>query len=250
MSLTRLAFRPQQGFSARPGWEVFLALLTKTRRRQLTRKAIPLLAFIGRTLILTVGATLRVRVIGGDPGPRLALEGRRAVYAFFHGRQFLLVHRHRGQGIVLMSSLNFMGEVQARVLTRMGFCVFRGSSTRGGARGLVEMIRRMREGYHAALAVDGPRGPLHEVKPGTVFLAKKTGSVIVPLTFSARPAFVHRRAWDRYMLPLPFARAYLAYGEPWSPDDDLSDEALARDAGELRRRLLDLGEQADRAAGR
>jgi lysophospholipid acyltransferase (LPLAT)-like uncharacterized protein len=151
---------------------------------------------------------------------------------------------------VLMSSLNFMGEVQARILTRLGFCVFRGSSTRGGARRLVEMIRKMRDGNHAALAVDGPRGPLHEVKPGVVFLAKRTGSVLVPLTFSARPAFVHRRAWDWYMLPLPFGRAVLGYGEPWSPDADMSEVALARDAGELGRRLLALEEQTDRAAGR
>lgn len=214
---------------------------------------IPLVAWLGRTLISGVGATVRERTLTPDPGagPQRSVPGP-VIYAFFHGRQNLLIrHMHRRRRpIVLLAGLNYLGEVQSLLLGGMGFPVMRGSSSAGGARGLAQVMGRVRKGEDCALAVDGPRGPFRQVKPGVVFLAKKLGAPIVPFTSSARPAWIHRKAWDQYLLPLPFARGVVAFGEPWLPGPDTSEEALARDAVELRRRLEELDGIADRAAGR
>ncbi len=194
---------------------------------------------------------MRLRTRGSDPGAEPRAHAGPVAYAFFHGRQnLLIIHMRRARRrLVLMTGVNYLGEVQSRLLASLGFSIVRGSSTRGGMRALAGMVRDMRGGRDSALAVDGPRGPHHEVKPGVLFLAKKLSVPIVPFTSSACPAWIHRRAWDRYLLPLPFARGVVVFGEPWDPGPDLSPPAMARDAEELRRRLEALDEEADRAVG-
>ena len=113
----------------------------------------------------------------------------------------------------MLASLSRDGRVQAGILTRLGFRVVAGSSTRGGASGLRGLMRWMGEGLDGAFAVDGPRGPLGLVKPGVVHLAWRTGATLVPITFFARAARRFDRAWDRYLLPRPFARTLILRGE-------------------------------------
>jgi lysophospholipid acyltransferase (LPLAT)-like uncharacterized protein len=102
----------------------------------------------------------------------------------------------------------------ARTLELLGYQVFRGSSSKGGARGLIGLIRAVKEGSQAALAVDGPRGPIYEVKPGIVELANRTGMPIVPLRCRASRAWYIPRAWNHSYVPKLFARVDVEYGEP------------------------------------
>jgi lysophospholipid acyltransferase (LPLAT)-like uncharacterized protein len=91
--------------------------------------------------------------------------------------------------------------------------VVRGSSSKGGARGLVAMVHAMRElSLDAAFAVDGPRGPLGSVHPGALACARHAGGVLVPIGSASSPARVLERAWDRMSIPLPFARAVVVLG--------------------------------------
>ncbi len=124
-----------------------------------------------RAIFRTVTATLRVRSEGIEHLDSLEASGGRAVLAFFHGRQFLLAGYLLGRKLTVLSSLSRDGEMQARVMSGLGYAVVRGSASKGGARGLIGLKRKMDEGYHATFAVDGPRGPLHEVKPGAFYLA-------------------------------------------------------------------------------
>jgi lysophospholipid acyltransferase (LPLAT)-like uncharacterized protein len=164
-------------------------------------------------------ATLRVRVV-----PHPALEGvndRPWVLAFWHGTQWpLLAWRRRGPTVVLVS-LSRDGVMQARALALQGLRVVRGSSSRGGARGLAALVRAMRhEGADAAFAVDGPRGPRGEVKAGILTAARATGAVLVPMTGRVHSGVVFRRAWDRFTLAWPFTRVDVLLGAPIDPDAD------------------------------
>src|SRR6185295_20320325 len=100
--------------------------------------------------------------------------------------------------------------------------------TRGGSQALRGIVRRVRAGRDAALTVDGPKGPPRAVQPGIVQLARLTGAWILPITFSSsRPRFL--ASWDRYLLPKPFSRNVVAYGEPFPIPAEMSDDAaLAR----------------------
>ena len=144
-----------------------------------------------------------------------------------------------------MASQSKDGEWIARWLEANGYVVVRGSTTRGGSQALREMVRQVRSGRNAALTVDGPRGPARVVAPGVVQLARLTGAWILPITSSSsRARFL--RSWDRYLVPAPFSRSVVVYGEPFPIPPELSDGAaceriaLALDAATA---------EADAAAG-
>lgn len=136
------------------------------------------------------------------------------IYAHWHGDELVLVGYYSFRRLAVLSSLSKDGELMARVLELLGYQVFRGSSSRGGARGLIGLIRAVQSGSQAALAVDGPKGPIYEVKPGVVELAIKTGRTIVPLRTRCDRAWYIPRAWNKSYLPKPFARVEVEYGEP------------------------------------
>jgi lysophospholipid acyltransferase (LPLAT)-like uncharacterized protein len=68
-------------------------------------------------------------------------------------------------------------------------------------------------GEDVVVVPDGPRGPSRRLAPGVVGLAAMTGAPVVPLGFSASPARM-LASWDRFMVPLPFARAAFVLGAP------------------------------------
>ena len=173
-----------------------------------------ILSFIGWMLLSLWCRTLRITFVNKEVPDRLKAEGRNIIFAFWHGRQFLLFHTHRELGVVIPASESRDGEIQAGVLTRFGFEVVRGSSKRKGAQALLGLVDGLRRGKHIALAVDGPRGPLYEVKHGVTYLAGKLDKPIVPVITSAKRYWILDRIWDKYLLPVPFTRAVVMYGEP------------------------------------
>jgi len=209
-------------------------------------RLIPLLA---RGLIRSITRTVRIRCEGTAILDELESTGQTAVLTFFHGRQFLLSGFLAGRKLGVLASLSRDGELQTRVLTGLGYEVVRGSSTRSGARGLIGLKRLMEKGYHATFAVDGPKGPIHDVKPGAVYLAKKSGAPVVAMAASASPAHILSRAWDLYLLPWLFARGAVVFGDPIYFDRDMSEEAIARDSHILKEELLRLQEKADEMTG-
>lgn len=136
------------------------------------------------------------------------------VYAFLHGRQFGLLRLPRPRGMVVLVSHSPDGALQAGALSSLGLTVVRGSPSREASAGLRALVRRLRGGLDGAFAVDGSRGPYGRVKPGVVLAASLAGAAIVPLTFVASRAWVLSRAWDRFVLPWPFARVLLLAGDP------------------------------------
>lgn len=167
--------------------------------------------------------TLRVRVIDrtrGAAGPW--------VLSFFHGTQVPLLAWKRRRRTAVLVSHSRDGALQAGVMRLNGMHVIRGSSSQGGARGLIAIVRALREGpLDAAFAVDGPRGPYGTVQPGALACARHVGGVIVPMGSASAPVKVLRRAWDRMALPLPFARAVVVIGPELPADCSSRDVALA-----------------------
>jgi lipopolysaccharide heptosyltransferase II len=169
-------------------------------------------SLIGSSIIRLIGRTLSFREVNSSSWKKFP----KVVYGFFHGEQFLPCYWHRGQGAVIMTSLSKDGEIQTGILNSLGYRTVRGSSSRGGERALVEMIRYVKKGASAAFAVDGPKGPLYEVKPGAVYLALKAGVPLIPVASCSKKKFVFEKAWDKYEFPVPFSKAAVIYGKPLS----------------------------------
>ena len=209
----------------------------------MTASAILMLSLRGAIGLLR--ATLRVEVLHGE---YLAdLQSRRIPFllALWHGRMFLIIDEHHGQGIVTMASKSNDGDIIAGWLENNGYVVVRGSTTRGGSEALRRMAYHMRAGRNGALTVDGPKGPVRVVQPGVVRLARLTGAWILPVSFSSTlPLFL--RSWDRHLVPKPFSRNFLSYGEPFPIGADLSDEAaLTKIAGAIDKTT----QEVDKIAG-
>jgi len=183
-----------------------------------------LLGRAGSLFIRLLAATLRLRVVGRENLRKAKADGAPILYVLWHGSQLLPLAWFRDRGILIMSSLSADGEIQNASLRALGYRTVRGSSSRGGMRALLTMVRAMSEGGDASLTVDGPRGPLHQAKPGAVLLAQRAKAAVVPVGVHHR--FVHRlpRSWDGYQVPLPGSRSVLVIGEPFTlgPDVDLA----------------------------
>lgn len=195
-----------------------------------------ILSVVGAGIIRLIGSTLRLRAVNSPVGATGSKDSS-VVYAFWHGDQFIPCYRHRGRQAVIMTSLSKDGTIQTGILNRLGYLTVRGSSTRGGERALVEAIRLVKKGYAAAFAIDGPKGPFHDIKPGIVFLAQKTGRPLIPVCSAARRAHLLSKTWDRYRLPLPFSPAVIIYGQPISIEPNESVEQAVRRLGAAMEQL-------------
>lgn len=176
------------------------------------------------------------------------------VGAFYHSRTFALLHYFslppQGRWI-LMCSQSRDGEAMARIEEGLGFRVARGSSGKGGARALVEMIKAQREDreLNSCLAIDGSRGPRGVAQLGTLTLAQKTGSLVLPVAASASPCWRWSAAWDRTIIPQPGATVTVRIGTPIAVPaklDELGFETLRR---QLEETMFTLHSNLDRQTG-
>ena len=193
-------------------------------------------------LIKLVGFTVRFETIGQEHLDSIQREGKVPIYTTWHDRIFLGTYYLRRRGIVFLTSQSFDGEYIARFLQRFGYGVIRGSSTRGGARGLVEMIRGMGRGLAMGFTIDGPKGPRYEVKAGAILLAGKTGNPILP--FVVQPGrFWTLNSWDKLQIPRPFTRGLMIFGTPIYVEKNVADDQLESKRMELQASLDGLVKQ-------
>lgn len=196
--------------------------------------------------------TLRLRVVDrtseaarSSPSPW--------VLVFFHGTQVPLLAWRRRRRTAVLVSWSKDGELQARVMALNAMKVVRGSSTRGGARGLAAIVRAVRAGrlqpLDVAFAIDGPRGPYGAVQPGAQACARHVGGVLVPIGSASAPAMIFARAWDRFALPWPFARSVVVVGPELPADADADAIASAiRDVNEEAVRRLEPAAESGEAS--
>jgi lysophospholipid acyltransferase (LPLAT)-like uncharacterized protein len=209
----------------------------------LKRLQVAAIAGLGYPLINALGHTLRWRVEGMQHYDGIAASGRQPVMAFWHGRILPATYYFRRRGIVVITSENFDGEWIARIIERFGYGTARGSTTRGGRRAMVQLVRAMRAGKPAGFTLDGPRGPARIAQPGAVWLAHATGNPILPFHLEAARAWT-LRSWDRTQIPKPFTNVALVVGEPIPVGADATEAELESSRVILEQRLADLERRA------
>ncbi|MBW1722339.1 MAG: lysophospholipid acyltransferase family protein [Deltaproteobacteria bacterium] len=205
----------------------------------LLRVVPPLAALLIKSWMLTC----RVVETRGREKAEEALEraGGRAVFGTWHQRMSYHFHHLGARGITVMISQSRDGEYAARVATWLGFKNVRGSSTRGGSKALRDLIERLKEGAIGGMLADGPQGPPRVAKIGSVLMARNAGVPLIPVLWGADRCWV-LNSWDRFLVPKPFARIALYYGDPiWVPP-----EADGEVLEVYRRRFEDLLNQGAR----
>ena len=194
------------------------------------------------------GLALTLRTRREDRSGLLAsTDGEQVIFAVWHNRLALTMpvfYRfvrpwtpRRGLAAVVSASRD--GGLVARVLELFGAQAARGSSSRRGAQALLELTTWAERGHHLAITPDGPRGPCYRVQEGVVALAQLTGLPIVPVGMFLNWKF-RLRSWDRFQIPLPFARWELVFGEPIRVPRELSEAGREAVRERIERALLEL----------
>jgi lysophospholipid acyltransferase (LPLAT)-like uncharacterized protein len=190
-------------------------------------------------LIKVIGKTIRFEVEGWENFEQIKRDGKIPIYTFWHNRIFLATYFWRNRKIVVMTSQSLDGEYMARAIQRFGYGTSRGSSTRGGIKSLVEMVRLMKDGSPTAFTIDGPKGPKYEAKAGAGLLAKKTGHPLMPFSVEVKK-FWTVNSWDNLQIPKPFSRAKVFISQPIYVSDQTNDEEIENKRLELQKSLDEL----------
>ncbi len=153
--------------------------------------------------------------------------------------------------VATLASRSGDGEIITSYLNRVGIRPVRGSSARGASAAAREIMEALAEGWHVAIAVDGPRGPAQVVKTGPLEVARRNGVTVIPVAARASREIEFARSWDRFRVPLPGSHVALVYGQPIRyPEGEPTAAELAGRAEDMRARLMRAEVEADRLVRR
>ena len=167
-----------------------------------------------RVFLALLFSTCRVKEFGGEILQRHQEQnpGKGLLTATWHSRIGYFLRRFGHQKFVVLASASKDGELAAQAALRHGFIVVRGSSSYRGHEALREMVHYFKQGYMGGMLVDAPKGPAQVSKIGMILASRLTGLPLVPVMWSASPCW-RLPTWDRTVIPKPFARIVIAFGE-------------------------------------
>ncbi|MBL6946107.1 MAG: lysophospholipid acyltransferase family protein [Rhodospirillales bacterium] len=207
------------------------------------------LCWIGAMYVRLVFITTRWTVLGGDIPKGFWERGESCILSFWHGRILMvpclwnpelpsnfIVSKHRD------------GQIINRIVSQFGIKPIPGSTGRGGSNALRKIVRALKRGESVGIAPDGPRGPLMRMGEGIVTMARLSGAPVVPLAFAANPRFMVN-SWDRFVIPWPFARGVIIWGDPIPVPPDADAEAREAARIEIENRITEITAEADRLVG-
>jgi len=188
--------------------------------------------------------SLKIKIINKNKINVLVKQRKKLIFVCWHGRQFLLTTHLSKLNTGVITSISRDGRLQADILSRMGFKITYGSSSKSPVKALMGSIKLMKKGINMVIAVDGPTGPIYKVKPGALFLAKKMEALIVPVTFSSWPS-ITLSAWDKYILPLPFSKTIIIWNDPIQLSKSTDKKILEKESRLIENTLNDINNKAD-----
>ncbi|MGI9245626.1 MAG: lysophospholipid acyltransferase family protein [Steroidobacteraceae bacterium] len=221
-----------------------------TRARLLLYRIAVVLAW---WMIRALWASCRITHVVGLEGARQAVRDSKSLIPVYWHQHMLFAGRAvldlRGDGLKpgFLISPSVDGAAPAMLVEKVGGVVIRGSSTHTGARALRDFYETIvRQQVSPAITPDGPKGPLHEFKPGAIMLSQITGKPILPIAVAASSKYTFR-TWDAFELPLPFSRIAIVYGEPVKVPRAADSAALEQRQQEMAALLLALRREAEQA---
>ena len=179
-------------------------------KKRLAGGFLPALIYIAIRMLF---ATMRIKVFGRETARHFHDRDEGVIVVFWHNRFLMSPFAYMGKDLHVLISSHGDGELIAKATKGFGFHPVRGSSSKGGAEAMRELVRLGRNNSDLAITPDGPRGPAEVVKPGVAHVARVTGRPILPLSFSSS-RFRLFDSWDRFLMPYPFSRGVFVWGEP------------------------------------
>lgn len=204
-----------------------------------------LIPFLGSIFIYLTGLTCKRILINKDIEKTVLEKNQNRILTFWHGRMLYFPYLYRFQNeIYILVSPSRDGEIIGNLLKLYKFNVIRGSSFKSSVKALLNLVHIVKDGNSVALIADGSRGPAFEAQDGAIKIAKLTGKPIVPMTYNASRRKV-LNSWDRFIIPYPFSKIVVVYGEPVFVPADSDDKTMEVKRQELEKSLKEITEYAD-----
>ena len=163
-------------------------------------------------IIMLIKLTLKIEIIGKEN-----MSGEKPyVLALWHNKVVATV---LALGFIKkragLASPSADGELISVPLEKLGYKMIRGSSGKDSVKGLVQLIKAVKEGYTIGTPLDGPKGPKFEAKQGMIYVAQKSGRPMVFMGAAYSKKWVLSKTWDRCQIPKPFSKVICVISEPF-----------------------------------
>ena len=218
-------------------------------RRRLYQSTTSLASGVSSILLSIYQATLEYEIEGDDYLRMLDASRQNYIIAVWHTFVDAAIFGLHSRGVCIYSDhprtrqyetswTHYFREIGIKTIRGMGYEVLDASLGKQ-SQGIINFIKIIKDGTPALVAPDGPHGPIYSAKPGVIYMARKSGSVVVPIGmgFSRR---VVGPNWDDFALPLPFSRVALVVGEPIEPATETDENSLADQSLAMEKRLDEL----------
>ena len=207
-----------------------------------------LVGILGSLTVRLLFSTISIKEIPDGYSQDLERQGKHAIYAFWHAHMLLPAYVGRQRNVKVLISQHRDGEYIAQVVQRLGYGVARGSTTRGGARALLKMIKKIKEeSISLAITPDGPKGPRFVAQSGAILLGQKTQYPIIPVMIHLG-RYWELPSWDKFCIPKPFSKVRIFYGKPIVVPPKLEKTEIEEYRVSLEKVLIKLGNEAESIA--
>ncbi|MEG1807647.1 MAG: lysophospholipid acyltransferase family protein [Cetobacterium sp.] len=196
-------------------------------------------------LLKIISKTMKVEIIKSP----LVKDNEGYVCGFWHnklvGASLGLANISENKAVLASPSKD--GELISVPLEKMGFTIVRGSSGKDSIKSVLKLIKLVKDGYSAGTPLDGPKGPIYQVKPGMIYLAQKSEKAILPVGVAFSDKWIFEKAWDKFQMPKPFSKMVCIIGDPiFIPEDAKKEDYLDI----IRDKLLELDKEAEIKLGK
>ncbi len=205
------------------------------------------LGFLIWIIYKIISSTWRVTLFEPPDMKDLLLKKKPLILSHFHGDELVLISLVKKYQIATMTSTSKDGEIMNTALKLLGANTSRGSSTRGGVSALKGLIDFCKQGHSCSFAVDGPKGPIFEVKPGVFEISRLLKAPIFACGVSADQAWHFPKSWNKTYFPKPFSKVNIFWQGPalWvdktiDPRDPVLAKALQNQLFDARRQSANL----------
>lgn len=220
----------------------FIRLVTENKLVEMKKLKFILIGILGPWIIKILVSTIRI-----DHNPKEFYKNIKAIqgiYSFWHCTMLIPAYIGVNTDIQVLVSKHSDGEYIAQVAKRLGLGIIRGSTTRGGAKAVRELVDKARTGYSLAITPDGPRGPRFHFQMGCIFLSKRTGLPIIPVAVGLS-RYWELPSWDKFRIPKPFSRALVMYGDPIHIPPKLDTNGMEYYRSVLEKTMKEMTDKAD-----
>lgn len=193
-------------------------------------------SWLVQLILFLIFKTSTITIIGETKLKEIENEKEGVIFTFWHGNYTSLLVSLRIRKAVALVDSSFRGDYIAQLASAFNYRIAR---TPKGGRSIQQFIRAIKQGHSGFIAVDGPQGPPHETKPGTLYIARKLGVKIIPIAVEVQRRLQLRKRWDNHCLPLPFGNITVSIGNSITVKAEDSLEAKGQ---EVTRSLFELSE--------